>query len=135
MKASTTAKACSHRSPDNASETKSIDYVSFAVEATGPITRATSATIRQRDLARGSCIVDPFGKFLAGPNFEGEAILTAEIDRSALARGKYDFDATGHYARPDVFRLIVDERRRSPVVTLTDEEPSRSARNSSEVAG
>lgn len=83
----------------------------------------------------GSRIVDPFGEFLAGPNFEGEAILTVEIDRSALARGKYDFDATGHYARPDVFRLIVDERRRSPVVTLTDEEPSWSVRNSSEVAG
>jgi nitrilase len=71
----------------------------------------------------GSCIVDPFGDFLAGPNFEGEAILTAEIDRGAIARGKYDFDATGHYARPDVFRLTVDERRKSPVVVLADGSP------------
>jgi len=69
----------------------------------------------------GSCIIDPFGEILAGPHFEGEAILTAEIDRGAIARGKYDFDVTGHYARPDVFRLQVDERSQRPVVTLTDE--------------
>jgi nitrilase len=76
-------------------------------------------------ISRGgcSCIVDPFGKFLAGPDFDGEATLTAEIDRGAIARGKYDFDATGHYARPDVFRLVVDERRRSPVVTFCDGGP------------
>lgn len=75
----------------------------------------------------GSCIVDPFGDFLAGPNFEGKAILTAEIDRRAIARGKYDFDATGHYARPDVFRLVVDERRKSPVVALGDGAPNSQA--------
>jgi nitrilase len=68
----------------------------------------------------GSCIVDPLGAILAGPDFEGETILVAEIDRGAIARGKYDFDVVGHYARPDVFSLHVDERRKSPVVTLTD---------------
>ena len=71
----------------------------------------------------GSCIVDPFGEFLAGPDFEGEVILTAEIDRGAIARGKHDFDATGRYARPDVFRLVADERRRSPVATFGDGRP------------
>ena len=68
----------------------------------------------------GSCIVNPFGEIIAGPNFEDEAILTAEIDRAEVVRGKFDFDAVGHYARPDVFRLTVDERKRSPVVTLAD---------------
>lgn len=66
----------------------------------------------------GSCIVDPFGAILAGPHYEGETILTAEIDRGQIARGKYDFDVVGHYARPDVFQLTVDERAKSPVVTL-----------------
>jgi nitrilase len=33
-----------------------------------------------------------------------------------IARGKYDFDATGHYARPDVFQLHVNERPAVPVV-------------------
>lgn len=65
----------------------------------------------------GSCIVSPMGQVLAGPHFEGPAILTAEIDRDEIARGKYDFDVTGHYARPDVFRLHVNERPTPPVVT------------------
>jgi nitrilase len=68
----------------------------------------------------GSCIVSPFGELLAGPNYEGEGILTADLDLGDLVRGKYDFDVTGHYARPDVFRLIVDERRKAPVQTVLD---------------
>lgn len=66
----------------------------------------------------GSCIVDPFGQVLAGPNFEGECVLTADIDRDAIARGKFDLDVTGHYARPDIFRLIVNESD-TPAVVFT----------------
>ncbi|HLJ62369.1 MAG TPA: nitrilase-related carbon-nitrogen hydrolase [bacterium] len=66
----------------------------------------------------GSCIVTPFGELVAGPNFEGETILIADLDLGDLIRGKYDFDVTGHYARPDVFQLIVDERRKTPVHTV-----------------
>ena len=65
----------------------------------------------------GSCIVDPFGNFLAGPNTDGEAILIAEIDRAQIVRGKYDLDVVGHYARPDIFQLQVDERAKKPVTT------------------
>ena len=75
----------------------------------------------------GSCIVNPFGEILAGPDFEGETILTAEIDRGLIARGKFDFDVVGHYARPDVFQLTVDERRKSPVVTVSDPAPAHAA--------
>jgi nitrilase len=71
----------------------------------------------------GSCIVDPFGNFLAGPNTEGEAILVAEIDRAQIVRGKYDLDVVGHYARPDIFQLHVDERPKQPV-TIQREEAS-----------
>jgi nitrilase len=63
----------------------------------------------------GSCIVDPFGNFLAGPNTEAEVILTAEIDRAQIVRGKFDLDVVGHYARPDIFQLHVDERAKKPV--------------------
>lgn len=63
----------------------------------------------------GSCIVDPFGNYLAGPNFESEAILVADIDLGQIARGKYDLDVAGHYARPDIFELRVDERVKAPV--------------------
>ncbi|HXJ87247.1 MAG TPA: nitrilase-related carbon-nitrogen hydrolase [Candidatus Binatia bacterium] len=65
----------------------------------------------------GSCIVDPFGNFLAGPNTDGEVILTAEIDRTQIVRGKFDLDVVGHYARPDIFQLQVDERPKRPVTT------------------
>jgi nitrilase len=68
----------------------------------------------------GSCIVDPFGNFLAGPNTEGEAILTAEIDLKQIVRGKYDLDVVGHYARPDIFQLRVDESPKR-AVTVTNE--------------
>ena len=64
----------------------------------------------------GSCIIDPFGKVLAGPLFGEEGILCADLDRDQVARGKFDFDVTGHYARPDVFQLIVDERPKPPVL-------------------
>jgi nitrilase len=81
----------------------------------------------------GSCIVDPFGNFLAGPNFDDEAILTAEIDRAQIIRGKYDLDVVGHYARPDVFQLHVDERPKQPVTThsssdLEEDHPGAASR-------
>jgi nitrilase len=63
----------------------------------------------------GSCVVDPFGNFLAGPDTAGEAILVAEIDRAQVVRGKFDLDVVGHYARPDIFQLVVDERPKRPV--------------------
>lgn len=64
----------------------------------------------------GSCIVDPFGNVLAGPDFDGETILTAELDLDEIPRAKYDLDVTGHYARPDIFQLQVNEQPMAPVV-------------------
>ncbi len=64
----------------------------------------------------GSAIVSPLGKVLAGPNFEGETILTADLDLAEIGRGKFDFDAAGHYSRPDVFQLIVNEQPMSAVI-------------------
>ena len=66
----------------------------------------------------GSCIVDPFGNFLVEPHFEDETILMADLDMAEIARGKYDFDVVGHYARPDVFQLLVNERE-TPVTVLS----------------
>lgn len=78
----------------------------------------------------GSCIVDPFGNFLAGPNYDGEVILSAEIDRAQIVRGKFDLDVVGHYARPDIFQLHVDETPKRPVTlhgveAANPPEPSR----------
>lgn len=64
----------------------------------------------------GSLIVSPHGQLIAGPDFSGETILYADIDLGEVVCGKYDFDVVGHYARPDIFRLTVDESTRSAVV-------------------
>ena len=63
----------------------------------------------------GSVIVSPLGEVLAGPKRDGEGLLMADLDLDDLARGRFDFDAAGHYARPDVFTLIVDESARATV--------------------
>ncbi len=65
----------------------------------------------------GSCIVNPFGELLAGPTYGAPAILTADLDLGDVVRGKYDLDVVGHYARPDVFRLHVNERATPTVVS------------------
>jgi len=57
----------------------------------------------------GSVIVNPFGEILAGPNYEGETILYADIDLSEVTKSKYEFDAVGHYSRPDIFSLTINE--------------------------
>jgi nitrilase len=67
----------------------------------------------------GSAIVSPSGAVLAGPHFDGETILTADLDLNDIGRGKFDFDVAGHYSRPDVFQLIVNEKPLPPVVTKT----------------
>ena len=66
----------------------------------------------------GSCIVDPLGNVLVEPDFSGETIQLAELDRRIIARGKYDLDVVGHYARPDIFNLSVDARPK-PAVAFT----------------
>jgi nitrilase len=65
----------------------------------------------------GSCIIDPLGRVLAGPDFEGPTILIADLDLDEIVRGKFDFDVVGHYARPDVFRLVVNESSTPPVIS------------------
>lgn len=69
----------------------------------------------------GSAIVSPLGVVLAGPHFGDETILTADLDLADIGRGKFDFDVVGHYARPDVFRLTVND---APAVPVTIAPPA-----------
>jgi len=63
----------------------------------------------------GSAIISPLGEIIAGPLYGQEGILYAELDIGQISRAKVDFDAVGHYARPDVFQLLVNERANPPV--------------------
>lgn len=58
----------------------------------------------------GSVIVSPLGEVVAGPLWDEDGILYAEIDLGEVSRAKLDFDPVGHYARPDVFTLTVNRR-------------------------
>ena len=68
----------------------------------------------------GSAIISPLGEVLAGPLYDAEGILYADLDLADVARSKLDFDVVGHYARPDVFQLVVNERPLLPVVHFKD---------------
>jgi nitrilase len=63
----------------------------------------------------GSVIVSPLGKVIAGPLYGEEGILYADLEMNEIVRSKVDFDVVGHYSRPDVFQLIVNEEAAEPV--------------------
>ena len=64
----------------------------------------------------GSVIVSPLGEVLAGPLWDEEGILAADLDLAEVTRGKLDFDVVGHYARSDIFQLKINEKPLHPVV-------------------
>lgn len=67
----------------------------------------------------GSLIADPDGKIVAGPALEEETILYADVHPDQLVGPRWQLDVGGHYARPDVFRLIVSGRP-SPLLERAD---------------
>jgi len=69
----------------------------------------------------GSAIISPLGEALAGPLYGEEGVLYADLDLEDIARSRMDFDVAGHYARPDVFQLIVNESPSPPVQYRRDD--------------
>jgi len=70
----------------------------------------------------GSMIVGPLGDVLAGPAGSEPTLLTATVDPGDILRARFDFDVVGHYARPDIFSLSVDETARSTVTSFVRDE-------------
>lgn len=63
----------------------------------------------------GSAIIGPLGNVIVGPVFNEKTIIYADLDRATLIKSKMDFDAVGHYARPDVFSVHVDKESKNAV--------------------
>jgi nitrilase len=55
----------------------------------------------------GSAILAPDGTYLAGPLYDEEGILYAELEPARLDEERQRFDPAGHYHRPDVLSLEV----------------------------
>jgi nitrilase len=65
----------------------------------------------------GSAIISPLGEVLAGPLHDKEGTLFANLDLGEITRARFDLDVVGHYARPDIFRLLVNEQPLAPTET------------------
>jgi nitrilase len=69
------------------------------------------AALPARPAAGGSCVARPDGSWLLPPVHEREALLVVDLDHAEVRAARHNFDPAGHYARPDVTRLVVDRRR------------------------
>src|SRR5205085_6000385 len=74
-------------------------------------------------MSGGTAIVTPAGDcgYLAGPVYDGETILYADLDLKRVVEAKHSFDVAGHYARPDVLELRVDRKPRAQFVDVKQE--------------
>ncbi|WP_297863495.1 carbon-nitrogen hydrolase family protein [uncultured Acidaminococcus sp.] len=61
-------------------------------------------------VCRGSsCIIDPYGHCVTEPVWDKEAIVYADLDMDKVPMSRMEFDATGHYTRPDILELKVHD--------------------------
>lgn len=71
--------------------------------------------------AGNSCIINPKGELMAGPVAMKEEIIYADIDLSMIPAAKRMFDIAGHYARPDVFKLVLNRKPHLNIQTSDDQ--------------
>ena len=76
-----------------------------------PLAEDLRADPEQLVLRGGSAIIGPDGGYLAGPTFDEETVLFADLRLADIDRESMTLDTTGHYARPDVFEFSVTRRR------------------------
>ena len=81
-----------------------------------PPSRFGLKNVKSLDANGGSGIIGPDGEYLVGPLYGKEDILYADVDLKKIIDGKRLSDVVGHYARPDVVQLLLNESPQPPVV-------------------
>lgn len=97
-----------HAEIDAAVRDYALSAQSFVVSANALLPErvipADLAGIMKYNLARGgSAVVDPSGRYLAGPVLDEEALVVADCNRADRAIAKAYLDTVGHYSRRDIF--------------------------------
>lgn len=62
----------------------------------------------------GSCVIDPFGHTASDCIWDEEAVIYADLDMQKVPASKMEHDVCGHYARPDVLELFVEDSEDDP---------------------
>lgn len=73
-------------------------------------------------LTGGSGVLGPDAEWIAGPVYNEETIVYADLELDHVSREQYAMDIVGHYNRPDIFTLTVDTKRRAQVSWVADDE-------------
>jgi nitrilase len=94
----------------------------FVVNATGWLTDEQKAKISPDEKLRGAlsggcmtAIISPEGRHLAPPLTSGEGMLVADLDLALITKRKRMMDSVGHYARPELLSLVLDDRPATPM--------------------
>lgn len=105
----------------------------FVVNATGWLTDEQIVSITpdagMQKALRGGChtaIVSPEGVHLAPPLREGEGMVVADLDKALITKRKRMMDSVGHYARPELLSLHVDNRATAPMSSVIESPGSTS---------